>query len=362
MKRCMEDSPSIRNRFPAMEAALARMGRTKLSERCVSGGGLTVAALALGFLSFGGIVAAQRRPDAQATAASSIAAPLPDLPAKGQQTFASAEDAVNALVAALKTGDETALAKMLGPDAQKLLSSGDAVEDARDRQQFLEKYAQMHRMVTEGNGLTTLFVGAENWPTPIPIAHRGFLWYFDTPAGEKEVLYRRIGENELTVIKICHELVQAEQDYHAQPHDGAKERQFAQRMLSSPGKQNGLYWQTAAGRPESPLGPMLALADADGYPQAASPRRSPFYGYYFRILKAQGPDAPGGEKSYISKGRMTAGFAFVAYPAEYRSSGVMTFIVGSDGVVYQKDLGPRTAEIAKSMKSYDPDRTWAKAE
>ena len=333
---------------------------TSLSKQYVSSG-LTVAALAAGFLAFGGMAAAQQPSNATAAVATPIAAPLPDLPAKQQQTFASAESAVNALVAALKIDDNSALDRMLGPEAQKLLSSGDATEDARDRQQFLQKYAQMHRLVTEGNGLTTLFVGAENWPTPIPIAHRGYLWYFDTPAGEKEVLYRRIGENELTVIQVCKELVKAETEYDAQPHDGAAKGQYALKMLSSPGKQDGLYWQAAAGHSESPLGPMLASAEAVGYPQGASPRRSPFYGYYFRILKAQGANAPGGAKSYVSNGKMTGGFAFVAYPAEYRSSGVMTFIVGSDGVVYQKDLGPRTAQVAKAMKTYNPDRSWTQA-
>ncbi|MFP5206629.1 MAG: DUF2950 domain-containing protein [Acidobacteriota bacterium] len=337
------------------------MSRTKCTERSTGCGGWPVAALVAGFLVLGGMVAAQQPSSATAVAASRIAAPLPDLPAKRQQTFASAQSAVDALVAALKTDNRTALDRMLGPDAEKLLSSGDATEDTRDRQQFLEKYAQMHRMVSEGNGLTTLFVGAENWPAPIPIAHRGYLWYFDTPAGEKEVLYRRIGENELTAIQVCQELVQAERDYHAQPRGGAGERQYAQRMLSSPGKQDGLYWQTAPDRAASPLGPMLASAEADGYPQGASPHRTPFYGYYFRILKAQGPDAAGGAKSYLSDGKMTGGFAFVGFPAEYRSSGVMTFLVGPDGVVYQKDLGPKTAQLAKSMKSYDPDGTWAKA-
>lgn len=288
-----------------------------------------------------------------------LAPARPDLPAEGQQTFASAKAAVEALVAALEKNDNHALATMLGPDAEKLLSSGDTAEDERNRQKFLDKYKEMHRLLTEQNGLTTLYVGAENWPAPIPLARRGHLWYFDTPAGEKEVLYRRIGQNELTVIGICGEMVKAEKEYYAQPHDGSSQRQFAAKLLSSPGEQNGLYWETAAGAPQSPLGPLLAAAE--GFPQGASPRRTPLYGYYFRILKNQGPNAPGGAKSYVSDGMMTGGFAFIAYPAEYRSSGVMTFQVGSDGVVYQKDMGPHTDQVAPSITAFNPDHGWANA-
>ncbi len=367
MRRLMADSISKKNRF-LMEAAMACTWSGRPSPRNERGGSLAVALVVLGVFGAGGMIAAQQppakaHPPLRAASAAVPLAPLfPDLPAKGQQTFGSAQAAVDALVVALKQDDSAALARMLGSDAQKLLSSGDAAEDKQDQQQFLDKYAQMHRLVTEGNGLTTLFVGAENWPAPIPLAHRGHLWYFDTPAGEKEVLYRRIGENELTVVQICDELVDAENQYHAQPHDGSGVKQYAQKMVSSPGREDGLYWQVASGGVESPLGPMLAAAEAEGYPPGASLRRMPFHGYYYRILKAQGAHAPGGAKSYLSGGKMTAGFAFLAYPAQYRSSGVMTFLVGSNGVVYQKDLGPQTEKIAKSIAVFDPDRTWQVAD
>ena len=335
--------------------------RMRRSPRNVRGSRFTAMLVVSGTFWFGWMVAAQPARNTSASAAP-LVAPVPDLPVRGQQTFTSAQAAVNALVSALKQHDNAVLSKMLGPDAQNLLSSGHAAQDEQDRHQFIEKYEQMHRLVTEGNGLTTLYVGAENWPAPLPIAHRGYLWYFDTPAGEKEVLYRRIGENELAAIQICEEMVAAEKEYDAQPRGASAIRQYAQRIRSTSGKENGLYWHTASGRAESPLGPMLAAAEAAGYPQGASPHRVPFYGYYYRILKAQGPAAPGGAKSYLSDGKMTSGFAVLAYPAEYRSSGVMTFIAGPDGVVYQKDLGPQTVQMARSMAAYNPDSSWTKAD
>lgn len=323
--------------------------------------GFAAAVVALGIFGPIGMAGAQKPSGGASAAGASLAAPTPDLPAKGQQTFTSAQAAVNALVAALKQGDNMDLSRLLGPGAQKILSSGHAEQDEQDRHQFLEKYEQMHRLVTEGNGLTTLYVGAENWPAPLPIAHRGYLWYFDTPAGEKEVTYRRIGENELAAIQICEQLVAAEKEYDAQPRDGSAVKQYAQRIRSTPGHENGLYWHTASGSVESPLGPLLAEAEDEGYPNSSS-HRMPFYGYYFRILKAQGPDAPGGAKSYLSGGKMTVGFAVLAYPAQYRSSGVMTFIAGSDGVVYQKDLGSQTVQAARSMTAYNPDHSWTRAD
>ncbi|MFP5228209.1 MAG: DUF2950 domain-containing protein [Acidobacteriota bacterium] len=344
-----------------MEIAVSSAPRAQRSRNL---GRCTMAALLVLATLFGSAstLGAQQPSGKAPSPVASASTPQPDLPAKGQRTFDSAQAAVSALVAALQQNDSAALAKILGPDADKLLSSGDPTEDAQNRRQFLDKYAQMHRLVTEGRGLTTVYVGAENWPAPLPIAHRGYLWYFDTPAGEDQILYRRVGENELTVIQVCEQLVAAEKEYDAQPRQGSPVRQYAQRMLSGSGKQDGLYWPAAAGAGESPLGPLLASAEAEGYAQDTSPRRTPFYGYYFRILKAQGPNAPGGAKSYLTGGSMTRGFAFLAYPAEYRSSGVMTFIVGPDGVVFQKDLGPHTEQLAKSIAAYNPDATWSKAD
>lgn len=295
-------------------------------------------------------------PTAKAPAARRHAGPLP-----GQQTFASAQKAVQALVEAVQADNAQALRAILGPDAEQIVSSGDAAKDRQDRQQFLDKYRQMHRLLTEQDGLTTLYVGAENWPLPIPLAQAVNAWYFDAVAAKSEILYRRIGRNELTVIQICGELAAAEKEYDAAPHDGAKDKEYAQKLMSSPGKHDGLYWPAAQGAPQSPLGPFLAAAEKRGGSAGSSLQAMPFYGYYFRILTAQGVHAPGGAESYLASGKMTRGFAFLAYPAAYRSSGVMTFLVGPDGVVYQKDLGPKTEAVAQAMQLYDPDPTWQEA-
>ena len=280
----------------------------------------------------------------------------------GQKTFTSAGEACRALVAALQANDQTALLSILGADAKDILSSGDGVEDKNNREDFVQKYQQMHRMVIEPDGTTTLYIGAENWPTPIPLAHKGDTWYFDTAAGKQEILYRRIGRNELTVIQTCHELVDAEKEYYAEPHDGEPGQQYAQKLYSDPGKHNGLYWNPASGEAESPLGPLVASAADEGYSRESNQKLRPFQGYYFRLLTGQGTNQPGGARSYIVDGKMTGGFAFLASPAEYRSSGAMTFIVDQDGVVYEKDLGPRTAETAKTLTQYRRDATWRKAD
>ena len=276
----------------------------------------------------------------------------------GQDTFPSAGKASTALVSALKADDEPALMKILGPDAREIISSGDPVEDKGNRAEFVQKYEQMHRLITEPDGKTTLYIGAENWPTPIPLVHKGSLWYFDTPAGKEEVLYRRVGRNELAVIQVCHEMVDAEKEYYGQPHDGNSAHIYAEKFRSDPGKQNGLYWDVSAGESESPIGPLVAEASAIGY--TTDEKHQPFHGYYFRILK--GEKGPDGTHSYIEDGKMTGGFAFLAYPAEYRSSGVMTFIVDANGIVYEKDLGRRTLEIAKNLTAYNRDPSWHKAD
>jgi len=278
----------------------------------------------------------------------------------GQKTFPSAAKASHALVEALQSQDEPALLSILGPDAKEIVSSGDPAEDKQDRDDFVQKYKQMHRMVNEPDGKTILYIGAENWPTPIPLMHKGTEWYFDTAAGKQEILYRRIGRNELSVIQVCHELVDAEKEYYSLPHDGGSTRQYAGKLSSDPGKHNGLYWETSAGQPESPIGPMVAAAAVDGLPADANQEPKPFQGYYFRILN--GEKTRGGGKSYVVDGKMTGGFALVAYPAEYRSSGVVTFIVDQDGVVYEKDLGPQTVVAAKKIDRYSHDATWRQAD
>lgn len=288
-----------------------------------------------------------------ALAAGLLAMPRPAAAQEqGQKTFSSAGEAANALISAIKADDETALLSILGPDGKEIVNSGDPAEDKDHRQEFVRKYEQMHRLVTEPNGATTLYIGAENWPSPIPLMHKGTQWYFDTAAGKKEILYRRIGKNELSAIQVCRELVDAQKEYYAQGHDGEPANQYAQKLASDPGKHNGLYWQASSTSSESPIGPMLASAAAGQQPGEATP----FQGYYFRILTSQKTG------SYIVDGKMTRGFAIVAYPAEYRSTGVMTFIVDQNGIVYEKDLGPRTEQIAKSLTRYTRDATWRKAD
>jgi len=271
-----------------------------------------------------------------------------------QKTFSSAEDASSALVAAAQSNDEKAMLNILGPDGKQIVSSGDDAEDAQSRANFVQKYQEMHRLMKEPDGTTTLYIGAENWPTPIPLVNKGTAWYFDTDAGKQEILFRRIGRNEMSTIHVCQELVAAEKEYSAQHSE------YAQKIFSDEGQHNGLYWKSADSQAQSPIGPLVATAFVEGANNRDS-APTPYRGYYYRILTREGKNAPSGAKSYIQNGKMTAGFAFVAYPAEYRSSGVMTFIVTDDGVVYQKDLGKKTDALAKAMKEYNPDSKWQKA-
>ena len=274
---------------------------------------------------------------------------------QGQKTFASPAEASEALFTAVQSNDERAILGILGPDGKKIVSSGDANEDAKDRANFLRRYQEMHRLVKEPDGTTTLYVGARNWPMPIPLVSSGKSWYFDTAAAQKEILYRRVGKNEIATIHVCHELVAAEKEYYS-----AQQNHYAAKILSDAGQHNGLYWKTAGSEPKSPIGPMLAFAVADVKSDRGTP--TPYRGYYYHILTSQGKSAPGGARSYLAGGEMTGGFAFVAYPAEYRSSGVMSFIVGQDGVVYEKDLGKSTTAIASTMKEYNPEPSWSKSE
>jgi len=276
---------------------------------------------------------------------------------QGQRTFSSPEDASKALITAAQGNDEKATLDILGPDGKQIVSSGDEIEDAHNRANFVQKYQEMRRLVKEPDGTTTLYIGAENWPMPIPLVNKGNSWYFNTEAGKKEILCRRIGWNEMSTIRVCQELAAAEKEYYSTQHN-----EYAQKFFSDEGQHNGLYWKAADGEPESPIGPLVASAAAEGYAQSEDSAPTPYRGYYYRILTRQGKNAPGGAKNYIANGKMTDGFAFVAYPAEYRSSGVMTLIVNTDGVVYQKDLGKKTDDLAKAMKEYNADSTWQKAE
>ena len=277
----------------------------------------------------------------------------------GQKTFSSAEKASHALLTAAQSNDEKALLEILGPgpDGKQIVSSGDETEDTNSRANFVKRYQEMHRLVKEPDGTTILYIGAHNWPTPIPLVHKGNLWYFDTEAGKKEILYRRIGRNELSAIRVCQELVAAQKEFYATQHN-----EYAQKIFSDEGQHNGLYWKAADGEPQSPIGPLVASAVAKGYGKSLEGAPTPYRGYYYLVLTRQGKNGPGGAKSYIANGKMTEGFAFVAYPAEYRSSGVMTFLVNEDGVVYEKDLGKKTDVLAKAMKEYNPNSSWQKSE
>jgi hypothetical protein len=275
----------------------------------------------------------------------------------GQKTFSSPEDASNAFFTAAQSNDEKAMLDILGPDGKQIVSSGDEAEDAEGRANFVRRYQEMHRLVKEPDGTITLYIGAENWPTPIPLVNKGNAWYFDTEAGKNEILYRRVGRNELSAIRVCQELVAAQKEYYSTQHN-----EYAQKILSDEGQYNGLYWKAAEGEPQSPVGPLVASAFTEDIAKSQGGAPTPYRGYYYRMLTRQGKNGPGGAKSYIVNGKMAEGFAFVAFPAEYRSSGVMTFIVNEDGVVYQKDLGEKTAALAKAMKEYDPTSSWQKAE
>jgi hypothetical protein len=279
----------------------------------------------------------------------------------GEKTFATPQEAGKALHEAVKADDKPGILAVLGQSASSVIASGDEVQDKNNAEAFLRRFEQMNRWAAETNGNQTLYIGADNWPFTIPLKKNAAgQWYFDTKAGLQEILFRRIGKNEYAAIHVCQALVQAQQEYFEQTHDGDTVHQYAQHVISDAGKENGLYWKTAEGQPESPIGPLVAFATAKGYGGHDSPQ--PFYGYYYQLLTAQGPTAPGGAKSYLVDGKMTGGFAFVAYPAEYRNSGVMTFLVDQNGIVYQKDLGPNTAEIASQIKAYSPDKTWVTAE
>lgn len=276
---------------------------------------------------------------------------------RGQKTFASAEEASKAFVTAAQNNDEEAMIEILGPEGKQIVSSGDSAEDAEGRATFVKKYEEMHRLVKEPDGTTTLYIGAENWPTPIPLVNKGHVWYFDTEAAKQEILYRRVGRNEVSAIRVCQELVASEKEYYAAQHN-----EYAQKLVSDEGQHNGLYWKAGEGEGPSPVGPLVAAAFATGDAKSRDGAATPYRGYYYQILTRQGKNAPGGAKRYIVNGKMTGGFAFVAYPAEYRSSGVMTFIVGEDGVVYQKDLGRKSDILAKAMKEFNPGPGWEKAE
>lgn len=275
----------------------------------------------------------------------------------GPEHFNSPDAAVTALTTALRADDMSKLQKILGPDGADILSSGDPVADQHGRQKFLALYDEKHSYANPSPDYKTLVIGNTDWPFPLPIIRESKGWYFDSNAGKEEILNRRIGDNELSTIQVCRAIADAQRDYALLDPDNNGIHEYAQQFASDPGKRNGLYWPAVEGEKPSPLGELAAQAAAEGY-HRKDQGPTPFHGYYFRILKAQGPHAPNGALDYVVDGKMILGFALVAYPADYGNSGIMTFITGPDGTVYQKDLGEDTAKAAQDLKTFDPDSTW----
>jgi hypothetical protein len=285
---------------------------------------------------------------------------VPGVRAASQKLFSSPEDAMKALVEAVKAKDKSALDQIFGAAAKELLS-GDEVQDAAEFEAFTKHVAEKTNLAKESDSKVTLYVGNENWPFPIPIVRKDGQWFFDIAAGKEEILNRRIGENELITILVCRTYVKAQREYAIKDWNGDGVLAYAQKLRSDPGKKNGLFWRAAPGEEVSPFGELVAQARMEGYKKGKSifkEQPTPFHGYFFKILTRQGKNAPGGKYNYIINGNMVGGFALVACPSNWGKSGVMTFIVNQQGKVYQKNLGPNTTKIAQEMKSYNPDKTW----
>jgi hypothetical protein len=280
--------------------------------------------------------------------------------APAQKSFATPEEAVRALIEAAKAKDTKPALDILGPEAKSFLETGDPVSDREARERFVKSYEEANTITKDGETKATLEVGKDKWPLPIPIVKEGAGWRFDTKAGREEVLNRRIGRNELDVIEVCLAYVDAQREYYQMNPQKDPLHQYAQKFLSTKGKRDGLYWESKADEPQSPLGPLVAQARGQGY-QANTGKPTAYHGYYYKILTGQGAGASGGAYDYLVRGKMMGGFAMVAYPAQYGSSGVMTFIVNHDGVVYEKDLGSNTSQTAQSMSKFNPDKSWKEA-
>jgi hypothetical protein len=274
-----------------------------------------------------------------------------------QRTFPTPEDAVVALVDSDKAGDADALRALLGPEGEKVLSSGDSVMDQRNREVFLIAYTEQAMLMALSPNRSILYIGNEQWPFPIPLVKEGQVWHFDTAAGVQEILFRRIGRNELTTIQVCRAFVDAQQEYASQGHDGKSAGAYAQKITSTPGRQDGLYWKSGDVEQLSPLGEFAAAAAVEGY-QPVDGQPAAFHGYYFRVLIGEASSANRPAVDYINNGEMRGGFALIAIPAVYGSSGVMSFMVNQNGIVYENDLGPRTAAIAAGITQFKLDSGW----
>jgi hypothetical protein len=277
--------------------------------------------------------------------------------ATAQQSFKTPQEAVETFVAAVRAGDRKAINAVLGPGAEQIISSGDAVQDENIRKLFLAAYDLTHSIQTDGDKPATLLIGRDEYPFAIPIAKKGDSWMFDTAAGREEVLARRIGRNELAAIQVCLAYYDAQYEYAETMPKVDDMAVYAQRVVSSPGKKDGLYWPSAEGQPQSPLGEAVAAASLRGYRVGSG---EPFHGYYYKILTRQGSKAPGGAHDFIVDGKMIGGFALIAWPAEYGNSGITTFLISHDGAVYEKDLGKDTAKVAARTAAFNPDDTWKK--
>ncbi len=310
-----------------------------------------------------GIGLAAAKPDSPALAAPPPASP-PSGAAAQQQDFTTADAAVEALFKACQANDVAALRAIFGPAGNKLVVSGDPVADSAARKRFVDAYTASHALTPGDNGRMILVTGPNAWPMPIPLEQVGGRWRFDASQGAQDVVDRRIGRNELMTIRTLLAVVAAQKDYFDRVQRGTGTGTYALRVLSTPGQQDGLYWDAAAGEAPSPLGPLIEQVESEGYPGATGShgKQTPYQGYFYHMLKAQGPNAPGGAKNYVRNGRMTEGFAFVAWPAGYGSSGIVTFLVDEDGTVFQKDLGRDTAKTAAGMTRFDPDETWTRVD
>jgi hypothetical protein len=275
-----------------------------------------------------------------------------------QQSFASPEAGITALVEAVKANDQPMLRGILGSHGKKLISSGDEVADQQSREAFIKAYSETNKLVLEGDQQAVLMIGQDEWPMPIPLVKSPAGWRFDTPQGEKEILTRRIGRNELAAIQVCLAIVDAAQEYATLDVDGDRIPEYAPQFVSTPGKHDGLYWQTKADEPLSPLGPLLAAATREGYTNSVTRPLAPYHGYFYRILTKQGKDAPGGARDYLVNGHMIGGFAVIAYPARYGVSGIMSFMVNQDEVVYEQNLGQNTAAMVSKITTFNPDASW----
>lgn len=286
---------------------------------------------------------------------------IPPASSAEQTGFKTPDDAVAALVGALQSDDREALANVLGPGSENLVRSGDPVKDRQEAQRFLDAYGKRHTLVPEGQDRVTLHVGANDWPLPIPLMRRDGEWVFESQAGAQEIVDRRIGRNEIAAIRFALAYVDAQHAYFDLFKEVTGKGRYAMRLVSSPGNYDGLYWPSEPGIPESPLGPLVQSAVEEGYPgHVEAGKQIPYQGYYYRVLTGQGPDAPGGAKSYMQDGLMTGGFGLIAWPATYGASGIMTFVVDQAGVVFQRDLGPETGARAPAIKSFDPGLDWAR--